>query len=124
MAVNTPVIPPSILAPVLQMPYTAMALKTGWEGWKLEDAYALELAPQVDTVLKAYLPQLSERGAAVVGVLFSVATITAIKYMGYLEWQVKNRPETGQAPMPKIEKARESVKQEYDTSGEFPVLKA
>ncbi len=121
MPVNTPVIPVGILAPVIQMPYTAAALKTGWDGWKLEDEYAQELAPQVDMVLKAYLPQLSEKGAALVGCLFSITTITAIKYMGYLEWKAGKTLNQGETRIPEIKKPE--VKQEYDNSAEFPVMK-
>lgn len=80
-------IPVALLKPVLQFPFRIAASKTGYEGFNLSDDEADSMAPMLDQVLKAYLPQLNGPQAALAALGASLAVITSTKYLAMLEWK-------------------------------------
>jgi len=88
-------IPKEAISPILQMPFKAAALKTGFDGWNLSSEEANAVAPMVDAVIKRYLPDSTNPHAALIALCGTLTVFTGIRYMAFLEWkkdQVKIQP--------------------------------
>lgn len=109
------IIPSAFLEPAISFPFEVAALRTGFQGFKLEQEYAKELAPQVDAVLKQYLPQLESKHAALLGLATNLSLVVAMKYMAYTQWRAVKNPNVPEpAPLAQPENIR------TDTAG-FPL---
>lgn len=76
-----------ILKPAVQMPFEIAAIRTGYEGWRLDEAETNLLAMQVDAIAKEYMPQLSGRWASLVALSLSVAMISGTRFLSYSAWK-------------------------------------
>lgn len=82
-----PAIPPAVLAPVIKIPYALAARATGFAGFQLEDEIAMEIAPQLDMVLRTYLPAMESKHQALFGLCSTLGIVTVGKYMLYTAWK-------------------------------------
>ena len=98
-------IPTAILAPMLKFPFKIAALKTGYEGFSLEDGEADSLAPQLDQVLRTYMPQANSGEMALVVFAASLATVGGMKYMLYLDWKNEQKEKKAQENGVRVENA-------------------
>jgi len=75
--------PPDYLKPVINFPFQAMALKTGWEGWNLSEEEKLSNAVLLDLCLKRYLPQLQSEHAELAALALGLGMAAVSRYMAY-----------------------------------------
>lgn len=84
-------IPKEALKPLIQFPYKAWALKTGFDGCALDDSEAEALAPMVDECLKRYMPATQSEHGPLIVLCVTAVMFTGMKYMALLEWQKMKR---------------------------------
>ena len=84
-------IPKEALKPLIQFPYKAWALKTGFDGCALDDSEADALAPMVDECLKRYMPATQSEHGPLIVLCVTAVMFTGMKYMALLEWQKAKR---------------------------------
>ena len=80
-AIPTP--PPIFLKPVINFPYQALALKTGWAGWQLTEKEQEDNAVLLDAVLKRYLPQMGSEHPEAFALILSLGMATVTRYMAF-----------------------------------------
>lgn len=92
-------IPAAVLKPALQMPFQIAARKTGFDGFKLSDDEAEELAPMVGTALQKYFPSVGGEHAAAMTLAGSIALLAVVKYLAYLDFKAEGvKPPTKENP--------------------------
>lgn len=79
-------IPKEALAPLIKFPYKAAALKTGFDGFALDDAECEALVPLVDQCLRQYMPATQTAHGAAIALSVTLVMFTGMKYMAYLEF--------------------------------------
>lgn len=84
-------IPKEALKPLIQFPYKAWALKTGFDGCALDASEADALAPLVDECLKRYMPATQSEHGPLIVLCVTAVMFTGMKYMALLEWQKAKR---------------------------------
>lgn len=89
-------IPKEALKPLIQFPYKAWALKTGFDGCALDDSEAEALAPMVDECLKRYMPATQSEHGPLIVLCVTAVMFTGMKYMALLEWQKMKREQNAQ----------------------------
>ncbi|MGE3263586.1 MAG: hypothetical protein AB7K68_17550 [Bacteriovoracia bacterium] len=77
--------PPPIdyLKPVINFPFQALALRTGWQGWQLSEEEKTSNAVLLDLCMKRYLPQLQNEHAELVGLALGLGFAAASRYMAF-----------------------------------------
>lgn len=98
-------IPKELLSPMLKFPFKIAALRTGYEGFTLDDDEAEGLVPQLDQVLRTYMPQASSGEMALVIFGASLATVSGMKYMLYLDWKNEQKEKKAQEAGVRVENA-------------------
>lgn len=73
----------SYLEPVVNLPFQAMAYKTGWPGWELNQDEKKQNAIFLDAVMRRYLPQLQTQHAELVGLAFGLGFAFIPRYMQF-----------------------------------------
>jgi hypothetical protein len=109
-----------ILGPVIGMPFDAVALRTGFDGFKLAEDEKKALAPQLQQVLNVYMPQLSNSPhAALMMFAGSIGMLALTKYMAFMSWQRTEIEKSKSAP--KTESKPETT---YPGGSMFPTIQA
>lgn len=85
-AIVEQVIPEAALAPILSLPFTIAAAKTGFEGFLLAEEDVKALAPSFHVVLATYAPQVKSEDMALMVFAGGLASIGLTKYLCYLEF--------------------------------------
>lgn len=81
-------IPKEALGPILQAPFKALALKTGFQPFELSQPEVDALVPMTDQVLKQYLSVTSMGPhAALITLATTLTVLSGVRYMSYLQWR-------------------------------------
>lgn len=75
--------PADFLKPVVNFPFQALALKTGWAGWNLTEEEKSSNAILLDLCLKRYLPQLQSEHAELIGLAIGLGMAGVSRYMAF-----------------------------------------
>lgn len=75
--------PPTYLKPVINFPFQAMAVRTGWPGWNLSDKEQEDNAVLLDMVMRRYLPQLQSEHAELVGLALGLGMAAVSRYLAF-----------------------------------------
>ncbi|MGD9730001.1 MAG: hypothetical protein AB7T49_21615 [Oligoflexales bacterium] len=78
-----PTPPPTYLKPVINFPFQAAALKSGWAGWNLTEKEQEENAVLLDSVLKRYVPQFGSEHPELFALCLSLGMAVTARYMAF-----------------------------------------
>ena len=87
------------LGHIVGLPFDLMATKTGFPGFRLEDAERAGLAPMLDQVLKQYCPDIGNSPhAAAFALAGSIGMLAYGKYMVYADFLKKEAEKKPEKP--------------------------
>jgi len=91
------VVPSEGLKPLLQLPFAAAAIQTGFPGFQLTDQEADSLVPSAHAVLATYAPQVKSEHVALVALGGGLISLAFTKYMAFIAFRSQ-----GAAPVPEV----------------------
>lgn len=97
-------IPTTALRPVLQLPFTLLRAKTGFEGFKLSDDAVSDCLPLLDHVLKQYLPATDSPHAPAFLLVTTLGTHLFLQYQEYRAWAAVKTAGASSKPDPESPK--------------------
>lgn len=97
-----PVAPPNpALVPVLQFPFKLAAIKTGYDGFKLDRSDAEGMVPLLDACLNQYMPTVGNSPhMALMAFGVTLAVTAGMKTMAYVEWKAEKQKRREPEPEP------------------------
>lgn len=111
-----PSIPPTFLKPVVNFPFQAAALKSGWPGWNLSDKEQEDNAVLLDLVIKRYAPQFQTEHPELFALAIGLGMAGVARFFAFRELliraqaeQARNIEANGGVPEPKPGSKRDKL---------------
>ena len=83
-------IPTVMLRPALNLPFSVLRAKTGFDGFKLPDEVANECLPLLEHVLKQYLPATNSPHAPAMTLVGTLGMVLAVQFSEFRAWKKEN----------------------------------
>lgn len=86
-------VPNAALRPLLKTPFRLAKLKTGFQGWELDDEDADEIVPALRAVIDQYSGNIDSPHAAAYALAGSILILAGTKYIAFMEWKKDQAPQ-------------------------------